>query len=345
MNSKKSYLCRDLSVKIKGILTLLIILGHNMVFTSATEEMGIMTYLYLFHIQGFFILPFLYGVSSDKSLLERSFILVKRFYWPYFILVLLLGTGYGVLSHTSSFSMIGIGKALLLGGTHTKSACGVSILWFLPSMMCTMLLREIYYRARHVVKAILLTVSVLYNVAIVINAMDGSMQELVNLFKWLPFGSDYAIGILYMGVITRWLYIKVNDANRIMVFLSCCLILMAITIGYFGCVVPNTINQAAHPLFVIMSRFSPIVFFVVLCISCGCIHNKCTCDLLEKIGHKSLYIYLISPFVGYLIAFICIRLNLVTWYVGLIVLPFIVFLSYYLSGFIRGKVEAFMFPR
>ena len=345
MNSKKSYLCKNQSVIIKGILTLLIVLGHDMVLTIPTDVIGLMSYLYLFHIQCFFILPFLYGVNSDKSLSERSFILVKRFYWPYFILVLLLGTGYGILSRTSSFSIIGIGKALLFGGTHIKSACGVSILWFLPSMMCTMWLREIYYRAGHVVKAILLTTSILYNVAIVINAMDGSTQELVNLFKWLPFGSYYAIGILYMGVITRWLYIKVNDANRIMVFLSCCLILMAITIGYFGCVVPDTINQAAHPLFIIMSRFSPIVFLVIISIGCGYIRNDYVNGLLKRIGNKSLYIYLISPFVGYLIAFICIRLNMVTWYVGLIVWPIIVLISYYLSGFIRGKFELCIFPR
>lgn len=316
-----------------------------MVFTYATKTMGLMSYLYLFHIQCFFILPFLYGVNSDKSILERSFILVKRFYWPYFILVLLLGTIYGLLSHTSSFNIIGIGKALLFGGTHIKPACGVSILWFLPSMMCTMLLREIYYRSGHVVKASLLSMSVLYNVVIVVNAIDGSMQQIMNVFKWMPLGSDYAIGILYMGVITRWLYIKVNDANRIMVFLSCGLILLAVTIGYFGWIVPDTINQAAHPLFIIMSRFSPIVFLVIISIGCGYIRNDYVNGVLRKIGHKSLYIYLISPFVGYLIAFIYIRLNMVTWYVGLIVWPIIVLISYYLSGFIRGKVEAFMFPR
>lgn len=346
MNSNTSYLCRRQSAIIKGILTLLIVLGHDIVFTMPTDVVGIMSFLYLFHIQCFFILPFLYGVNSEKSIFEKSFTLVKRFYWPYSLLLLLLGTIYGILSsHTLIFSFIGIGKAMLFGGIHVKSACGVSILWFLPSMMCTMFLREIYYLAGRMTKAILLTMSILYNVIIVFNAIESSMLQLVNVFKWLPFGSNYAIGVLYMGVITRWVYIKVVHTDKKKVLLFCGLILLSISLGYFGLVVPNTINYAAHPLYIIISRFSSIVFFIILCVCCGHMHNNHVYDLLMKIGNKSLYIYLISPFVGYILAFICIRLNIVTWYVGLLVFPVILMVSYYFAGFIRGKFERFCFPR
>ena len=51
------YIDRNQSETIKGILILLIVFGHNHVLCPNTEIGGMMDYLYLFHIAGFFILP------------------------------------------------------------------------------------------------------------------------------------------------------------------------------------------------------------------------------------------------------------------------------------------------
>lgn len=345
MNSRKSYLCRDHSAIIKGVLTLLIVLGHDIVFTIPTDFIGIMSFLYLFHIQCFFILPFLYGISSEAFSVKRTFSLIKRFYWPYCIFVILLAIIYGSFSGFKTLSLIGIIKALLFGGTHLKSVCGISILWFLPSMMCTMFLRELYYRMGKIGKSTLLIISILYNFIVIVNAIDSSMLQFVNYFKWMPFGSDYSIGILYMGVLSRWLYIKIANVENKIVLLSCLLVIFIVSITYFSFIVPATINYAAHPLYKIISRFSPIAFFIFLCIVCGYIRTENVRVLLSTIGNKSLYIYLISPFVGYLMAFICINLNIISWYIGLLVWPLIVIISYYMSRMIRGKFEVLIFPK
>ena len=63
------YIDRNQSETIKGILILLIVFGHNHVLCPNTEIGGMMDYLYLFHIAGFFILPFFYktNLTPPKS--------------------------------------------------------------------------------------------------------------------------------------------------------------------------------------------------------------------------------------------------------------------------------------
>lgn len=51
------YIDRDTSSVIKGVLIILIVMGHNKVLCS-TDNKGA-DYLYLFHVICFFILPFL----------------------------------------------------------------------------------------------------------------------------------------------------------------------------------------------------------------------------------------------------------------------------------------------
>ena len=50
------YIDRDTSSVIKGVLIILIVIGHNKVLCS-TDNKGA-DYLYLFHVICFFILPF-----------------------------------------------------------------------------------------------------------------------------------------------------------------------------------------------------------------------------------------------------------------------------------------------
>lgn len=104
MNCNISYISRDHSIWIKGILTILIVLGHNMVFTIPLQKQGMMSFLYMFHIQGFFILPFLYGINDRSYTKERLKNTIIRFFWPYLLLVTLFVIGYNVVTFFSIFS-------------------------------------------------------------------------------------------------------------------------------------------------------------------------------------------------------------------------------------------------
>lgn len=63
-----SLLKRDLSVGWKGILILLIVLGHNSILCKPSIEADHFyiwrTWLYTFHVWAFFVLPFLYGCKE-----------------------------------------------------------------------------------------------------------------------------------------------------------------------------------------------------------------------------------------------------------------------------------------
>ena len=63
-----SLLKRDLSVGWKGILILLIVLGHNSILCKPSIEADhfyiCRSWLYTFHVWAFFVLPFLYGCKE-----------------------------------------------------------------------------------------------------------------------------------------------------------------------------------------------------------------------------------------------------------------------------------------
>ena len=76
------------STALKGLLIFLIVLGHNMIFTYYVLPYNGMAYLYSFHIQAFFILPFLYDskILNVKRIKDYFF----RLYWPFIIISIIL---------------------------------------------------------------------------------------------------------------------------------------------------------------------------------------------------------------------------------------------------------------
>ena len=75
------YIDRDTSSVIKGVLIILIVMGHNKVLCS-TDNKGA-DYLYLFHVICFFILPFFYDTKKEITV-KRLCDIVVRNWIPYF---------------------------------------------------------------------------------------------------------------------------------------------------------------------------------------------------------------------------------------------------------------------
>lgn len=71
------YLTRDESNIIKGILILLIVLGHNH-FLMDGEYVRLQIQLYKFHVIEFFILPFFYKMKADTSWEHLRDIIVRN---------------------------------------------------------------------------------------------------------------------------------------------------------------------------------------------------------------------------------------------------------------------------
>ncbi len=130
---------RDTSEIMKGILILLIILGHNTVLINNIS--GLFDYLYSFHVLVFFILPWFYITKfSWNSTIKRS---VKLWFW-YFVFFVVQVVFYNLLFDTT-FSLPGAVKAFFLGGhTLLKGVTGYMYLWFMPTFFFAMLVRDAY---------------------------------------------------------------------------------------------------------------------------------------------------------------------------------------------------------
>lgn len=99
-------------------------------------------------------------------------------------------------------------------------------------------------------------------------------------------------------------------------------------------------------LLTLLIKKYPSLFFMLMVVSCQNLRKAERYGSgIYKIGTRSLFVYLISPFVGYATYFICSALGLMYWWVGLLLWLIIVYLAYRMSLLVKGKFEAAMFPR
>ena len=321
---------------IKGILIFLIVLGHNMVFTLSLEKWGVMSYLYTFHIQIFFLLPFLYGARPLGMARFRLYFV--RFYWPYLLLAVLLAIGYGVCHGFSLWTWQNWGRLLFICDADSlRSMCGLSMLWFLPAMMSTLIMRDWYYAGSRLTKCLLLTSSAFINVLLLFPQCEYGC-----ICVWLPFEVASACAFLLPGVIMRWVWGIVHPNSSLVCFSLSLVIYVSGSYLYFS-------GVAIHPdretwLFRVLQSFMPFVCLVLLQKLVE--FAKGGMKMVSLLGKESMKLYLISPFIGYMAFFVCQKLGLVNWWVGIIVQIVIVWVSYFIaSKIIIGRLESFLLPR
>ena len=213
MNSSASYVSRDNSTWIKGLLTVLIIMGHDMVFTIPLNGHGVMSYFYTFHIQGFFILPFLYGIRAERYSSRRLLDTVVRYYWPYFILVTVFMVANGIMDGFSGFNAGNILRMYFsCTGSSIKEMCGIQIFWFLPSMMTLVLLKELYYRNGRILRAVLLAISVgCIAISVFSNTSYTCRETWRTVASFVPSGGANALQMLAQGVLLRYIVQEIQD--------------------------------------------------------------------------------------------------------------------------------------
>lgn len=330
MNSNTSYINREHSIWVKGILSILIVLGHDMVFTIPLQEYGVMSFLYMFHIQVFFILPFLYGIDNHSYTKERLKNTIIRFFWPYLLLVALFVVGYNIVTLFSHFSIRGLFRLYVFcDGITIRQMCGVQIFWFLPSMMCTVLLKELYYRSRAWIKCLLFVLSFIFiGFAIYSRVSYSTYDSWSHIMRNIPLGGGYAINMLALGVITRWFFSQMVLHKRYVqtAFVgTICFIVCSIL--YWHYVADFMSRKPFNVLYTILQQVAPVTFIAALVAYINLLGIKRR-GYISEFGKYSLLIYLISPFVGYVCAFVAIKLHLMYWWMGLLIWPLIVLVSY-----------------
>lgn len=103
-------------------------------------------------------------------------------------------------------------------------------------------------------------------------------------------------------------------------------------------------ESCQYVLYVILQQIMPVIFLLILIAYFNLFKFKRS-GYIERIGTYSLLIYLISPFIGYITTFIATRLHIMYWWVGLLIWPVIVFVSYQIArGFSNSDFVNILIP-
>lgn len=125
---------------LKGILIILIVIGHNYLLAKNID--GLYEYLYSFHVMLFFILPWFYKrkTISVHNSVSRC-VKLYMYYLVFFVIQIIL---YNLLIE-QNFSLKESIYAFFRGGHYAlKAVTGYQYLWFLPSFCISMIFYDIY---------------------------------------------------------------------------------------------------------------------------------------------------------------------------------------------------------
>lgn len=135
---------RDTSEIMKGILILLIILGHNSILSQCIPDVDF--YLRSFRTPLFLILPWFYIATTPPTWSKIAKRSGKIWFW-YLAFFVVQVVFYNLLFDTT-FSLGETLKAFFLGGhTLLKGVTGYMYLWFMPAFFFSMLVRDVYTNA------------------------------------------------------------------------------------------------------------------------------------------------------------------------------------------------------
>ena len=285
--SNQSFLIRDESNAIKGVLILLIALGHDIPFVKMTDSWMVMVWLYLFHLQAFFLLPFLYPIQQLR--IKRVINLLARFYIPFVVFLIPLLTIQLVrkqpIPPLDQLPIVFVGG----GALFLRKFIGTQFLWFLPAMCICSIIKELYALVSPIASKFLL---VLGACAIFCTILASP--------KWLMNNNlDYvrlAFRILFTGILLRFL-IQSRFSWTIPATITFLIGSICFFVHYRLCIRPFAIGYTLTPFYRVLTLLMSISFVILLHHFRTVLGKNC---LLKFLGTNSLYIYLFHIYWGYL---------------------------------------------
>lgn len=260
------YIDRNQSETIKGILIVLIVFGHNHVLCPNTEIGGMMDYLYLFHIAGFFILPFFYKARANVSG-GHIIDLIVRNWIPYIWICMICWFCFCLINRNFHFGLDIIGAILMGTQTHLANCIGFVFPWFLPTY-CTFSILLCFARKYNWLMLAITLLSVCI--------WMWSWSTFYHFKNSIPFGIGLALAYFGLGSLTFQLR-KVCDKSY----------LLAIP-----CFILLSISYWSHQDLSFGYKLLPIFFFLILLKFSKFVDN----GFLRLLGRNSLGIYLFHMF-------------------------------------------------
>lgn len=260
---------KETSTNIKGLLILLIVLGHNHAIAPLGSFLEV--WLYRFHVLIFFVLPFFYGTKNKKLSSDYLVDLIVRNWIPYFFTALMALTA--TLVTTGEFKINGLTLFAFFNGSSTMTSryLDAIFLWFLPTY-CTFSLLQVSAHSNKWLKIVLC-----------LTGLAGWFMTWEQ-FEWLRvhslFGIPMAIKCFALGCLCQYIYKKQY----------------AVYIGAAVFVV-LTLLLYKHTTIAFTSIIWPISAFGVILLIRSSLKNK----IFQVLGKHSLIIYLIHLFIYHLI--------------------------------------------
>ena len=212
---------KDASNAIKGLLILLIVLGHNSILCSSwngcevDDKLFLWRWFYTFHVYCFFILPFFYNKKPYQRGNIRKYA-VKLLY-PYLLVslvclvlnVFVLNNDFKGWAHFSWAMCSGSDKLL-------EQAMGLNFSWFLPAMFTLLLLKDIYYYSGKYIRGPFIGIGLVLWAIVLPGEVKFS-----TLGSYVPFALVPAFRLLPFCLLTRWMAerIKINPMSRCLIAL------------------------------------------------------------------------------------------------------------------------------
>lgn len=191
----ESLLTREQSDYIKGILILLIVLGHNSVLMHIkSEDVWLKSWLYSFHVRCFLFLPFLYNFREFTiSRVKKN---ARRLFVPYTIFFIILLTINSYSTH--SFDFVNTVWACFTGSQSLlRDAIGLKYIWFLPTMFSILTFKDLSYTNK-TIKLSLIIIGVICIALQILYLISQDIDENI------PFGIYLAIFNFPIAVGLRW---------------------------------------------------------------------------------------------------------------------------------------------
>lgn len=206
MNKSKSLLSHNESDFIKGILIILIIVGHNYyIIHGLNFHNSLKDFLYAFHIHSFFYLPVLYNVPDFSFYrVKKDFIRLFTPYTIFFIILLICN----IFIHNYNYNLLESFWGYLSGSSNLLSiVTGTQFLWFLPAMFSFLIIRNLYFTYIKAKIPILL----ISTFTLLILALGLGHNVDINLY--CPLGIFYALSNFSIAIFLR--FIIENYSNKI----------------------------------------------------------------------------------------------------------------------------------
>lgn len=207
---------KEASNALKGLLILLIVLGHNSILCrswngcESVDSLFHWKLLYTFHVYCFFILPFFYNKKTYRkgNICKNAIRLLYPYLWISLLCLTLSEFAMG-----NDFKGWGYFCWSLCSGSDKllEQVLSLNFPWFLPAMFTLLLLKDVYYSFGKYVQRILIGIGLVLWAIILPGGIKFS-----TIGSYVPFALVPAFRLLPICLLTVWLAerIKINFIFR-----------------------------------------------------------------------------------------------------------------------------------